>query len=143
MEETRTVAIRVSDALAREALAHWLGTVPGYAVAGSVSTGPALLRLCALRRPDVAVVQFGSAGPDELALVAGLRGVRPVPYIVGVHGVVDSGNLLRLRRAGVHRLVGSQTGLAALRTALSEAGDGGGAAHAGSGLSTRSSRSWC
>jgi DNA-binding NarL/FixJ family response regulator len=135
--EDRKVVIRVLDALARDTLVHWLGTVPGYVVAGSVSSGPALARLCALRRPDVVVAQFSSTDPDELALVAGLRGVRPVPYIVGVHGVIDSGHLLRLQRAGVHRLVGSRFGVAGLRAALDEAADGPPHELTGSGLSRR------
>jgi DNA-binding NarL/FixJ family response regulator len=68
----------------------------------------------------VAVVQVGSAGHDELSVLAGLRGIRPIPHVVGLHHALDPRSLLRLHRAGAHRLVSSKFGLAALRAALGE-----------------------
>jgi DNA-binding NarL/FixJ family response regulator len=113
------VAIQVLDPLLRDALATWLDTVPGYVVAGAVSTGPALTRLCELRSPDVAVLQVNADG-NELAVVAGLRELRPPPYVIGVHGSLEPARLLRLHRAGAHRFVSTKFGAAALRAALGE-----------------------
>src|SRR5919202_96110 len=115
------VAIQVLDPLLRDALVTWLDTVPGYVVAGAVSTGRALTRLCSLRSPDVAVLQLGATTGGELALVAGLRELRPPPYVIGLHGAVEPARLLRLHRAGAHRFVSTRFGAAGLRAALSEA----------------------
>jgi DNA-binding NarL/FixJ family response regulator len=95
---SRTVVIRFIDALQRDTLASWVDSLPGYRVAGTVSNGAALV-------------------------IAGLRGVRPIPHVVGLHHALDSGSLLRLHRAGAHRLVSSQFGLAGLRAALGNEDD--------------------
>jgi DNA-binding NarL/FixJ family response regulator len=118
---SRTVVIRVLDALMRDTMASWIGSVPGYLLVGAVATGPALARLCALRSPDVAVVQLRSAEADELALVGMLGELRPAPHVVGLHYELDPAKLLQLHRAGVHRLVSCRFGAAALRSALDEA----------------------
>lgn len=120
----RTVVIRVCDALMRDIMASWLATMSGYLVVGAVSAGPALTRLCALRSPDVALVQLGSAEAEELALLRELRGLRPAPHVIGLHGGLDPDKLLRLHRAGVRRLVDNRCGAAALRTALAETAPG-------------------
>lgn len=120
----RTVVIRVCDALMRDIMASWLATMSGYLVVGAVSAGPALTRLCALRSPDVALVQLGSAEAEELALVRELSELRPAPQVIGLHGELDPEKLLRLHRAGVRRLVGNRCGAAALRTALEETAPG-------------------
>jgi DNA-binding NarL/FixJ family response regulator len=86
-----------------------------------VSTGPALTRLCALRAPDVAVLQLGGTDTGELSLVTDLRELRPPPYVIGLHSSADPSRLLRLHRAGAHRFVSSKFGAAALRAALGEA----------------------
>lgn len=118
---SRTVVIRVLDALMRDTMASWIGSVPGYLLVGAVATGPALARLCALRSPDTAVVQLRSAEADELALVGMLGELRPAPHVVGLHHGLDPAKLLQLHRAGVHRLVSCRFGAAALRSALDEA----------------------
>jgi DNA-binding NarL/FixJ family response regulator len=115
-----TVAVQFLDPLLRDALVMLLDTVPGYVVAGAVSTGSALTRLCVLRSPDVAVLQLGDTDTSELALVARLRALRPPPYVIGLHGAVEPERLLRLHRAGAQRFVSSRFGAAALRAALSE-----------------------
>jgi DNA-binding NarL/FixJ family response regulator len=130
------VAIQVLDPLLRDALVTWLDTVPGYVVAGAVSTGPALTRLCALRSPDVAVVQVGTDA-NEPAVVAGLRELKPPPYVIGVHDSLAPARLLRLHRAGAHRFVSTKFGAAALRAALSEARQNRSAQRRTTGLSSR------
>jgi DNA-binding NarL/FixJ family response regulator len=115
---TRRVVLRSPDALLRDTLANWVDSLPGYEVTGAVSGGPALLKLCAVQAPDVAVVQLRSAETDELALIAELRG--SVPHVVGLHHALDPPSLLRLYRAGANRLVSSGFGLSALRAALGE-----------------------
>jgi DNA-binding NarL/FixJ family response regulator len=115
------VVLQVLDPLLRDALVTWLDMVPGYVVAGAVSTGPALTRLCALRSPAVAVIQLDATDTGELALVAELRELRPAPFVIGLHRSVAPARLLRLHRAGAHRFVSSKFGAAALRAALSEA----------------------
>lgn len=116
----RTVVIRVFDALMRDIMASWLTSLSGYLVVGAVSAGPALTRLCALRSPDVALVQLGSAGAEDLDLLRGLRKLRPAPHVIGLHGELDPEKLLLLHRAGVRRLVANRCGVAALRSALEE-----------------------
>lgn len=118
----RKVVIRFLDALLRDTLANWVDSLPGYEVTGAVSNGPALVKLCTVQAPDVAVVQLGSAEIDELTLITELRGVRPIPHVVGLHYALDPRSLLRLYRAGANRLVSSRFGLPALRAALGEAG---------------------
>lgn len=130
------VALQVLDPLLRDALVTWLDTVPGYVVAGAVSTGPALTRLCALRSPDVAVVQVG-ADANEPAVVAGLRELRPPPYVIGMHDSLAPARLLRLHRAGAHRFVSTKFGSAALRAALTEARQSRSAQRRTTGLSSR------
>lgn len=133
----RKVVIRFVDALLRDTLASWVDSLPGYRVAGAVENGAALVQLCAAHSPDVAVVQIGSAESDELALVSGLRGIRPIPHVVGLHHALDPRSLLRLHRAGAHQLVSTRFGLAALRTALGEAETGAGERSPSGGLSER------
>jgi DNA-binding NarL/FixJ family response regulator len=116
----RKVVIRFIDALLRDTLASWVDSLPGYRVAGAVENGAALVQLCAAHAPDVAVVQIGSVTRDELALISGLRGIRPIPHVVGLHHALDPRSLLRLHRAGAHQLVSSRFGLSALRAALGE-----------------------
>lgn len=120
----RTVVIRVFEALMRDIMASWIASTSGYLVVGTVSAGPALTRLCALRSPDVALVQLGSADAEELALVRGLRELRPAPCVIGLHRELNPEKLLRLHRAGVWRLVGNRGGAAALRAALEETAPG-------------------
>lgn len=132
-----TVVLSCVDGLLRDALANWLASLPGYVVAGAAATGDGLLRLCALRSPDMAVVELRSACPDELQLVGELRTVRPEPHIVGLHRALDARSLAFLHRAGVHRLVSTRFGVAGLRTALLEAEDGWRPAIPGHGLSGR------
>ena len=133
----RKVVIRFVDALLRDTLASWVDSLPGYRVAGAVENGAALVQLCAAHSPDVAVVQVGSAENDELALVSGLRGIRPIPHVVGLHHALDPRSLLRLHRAGAHQLVSTRFGLAALRTALGEVETGTGERSPSGGLSER------
>ncbi|MEV4318375.1 LuxR family transcriptional regulator [Actinocrispum sp. NPDC049592] len=121
----------------RDALANWISSLPGYEVVGAAATGDGLLRLCALRSPDAAVVELGSACPEELALVAELRAVRPGPHIVGLHRTLDARSLAYLHRAGVHRLVSTRFGVAGLRDALKEAETAFRAPVNGRGLSSR------
>jgi DNA-binding NarL/FixJ family response regulator len=116
----RKVVIRFVDALLRDTLASWVDSLPGYRVAGAVENGPALVQLCAAHSPDVAVIQIGSATHDDLALISGLRDIRPIPHVVGLHHALDPPSLLRLHRAGAHQLVSSRFGLPALRAALGE-----------------------
>jgi DNA-binding NarL/FixJ family response regulator len=133
----RKVVIRFVDALLRDTVASWVDSLPGYRVAGAVDNSAALVQLCAAQSPDVAVVQMGSAETDELRLLAGLRGVRPIPHVVGLHYALDPRSLLRLHRAGANQLVSSRFGLAALRAALGEAEAGGAERPSTGGLSER------
>jgi DNA-binding NarL/FixJ family response regulator len=116
------VVLRCRDGLLRDALSNWVGTLPGYTVAGASATGAGLLRLCALLSPDVAVVELRTAGPDELDLLACLR-ERRGPHVVGLHRGLDARTLAMLHRAGVNRLVSTRFGVAGLRDALKEAED--------------------
>ena len=133
----RKVVIRFVDALLRDTLASWVDSLPGYRVAGAVENGAALVQLCAAHSPDVAVVQISSAASDDLALISGLRGIRPVPHVVGLHHALDPRSLLRLHRAGAHQLVSSRFGLAALRAALGEVETTGSDQSPAGGLSER------
>jgi DNA-binding NarL/FixJ family response regulator len=115
-----TVVLRCVDGLLRDALANWIASLPGYLVAGAAATRDGLLRLCALRSPDLAVVELRSADPDELEFVAELRTIRCAPHIVGLHRALDARSLAFLHHAGVHRLVSTRFGVAGLRDALCE-----------------------
>jgi DNA-binding NarL/FixJ family response regulator len=136
-KRTYKVVLRCADGLLRDALANWIASLPGYEVAGAAATGDGLLRLCALRAPDMAVVELASAGSEELDLVGELRAVRPQPHLVGLHRALDARSLAFLHRAGVHRLVSTRYGVAGLRDALKEGEDGWRPAVPGHGLSAR------
>ncbi|ALG13096.1 response regulator transcription factor [Kibdelosporangium phytohabitans] len=125
------------DGLLRDALANWIASLPGYLVAGAAATGDGLLRLCALRSPDTAVVELRSADPDELQFVGELRAVRSEPHIVGLHRALDARSLAFLHHAGVHRLVSTRFGVAGLRDALVEVDGGWRPTSPGHGLSAR------
>jgi DNA-binding NarL/FixJ family response regulator len=131
------VVLRCVDGLLRDALANWLASLPGYVVAGAAATGAGLLRLCALRSPDMAVVEVGSSCPEELDLIGELRAVRPELHIVGLHRALDARSLACMHRAGVHRLVSTRYGVAGLRDALKEAEDTWRPTTPGRGLSER------
>jgi DNA-binding NarL/FixJ family response regulator len=118
MPAIRDVVIRFLDPLLRDTVARWVDSLPGYQVAGAVEGSAALIELCTVRSPDVAVVQVGSAETAELTLLSTLCGVRPNPHVVGLHPALDPKSLLRLHRAGANRLVSSRLGLPALRAAL-------------------------
>jgi DNA-binding NarL/FixJ family response regulator len=118
MPAIRDVVIRFLDPLLRDTVARWVDSLPGYQVAGAVEGSAALIELCTVRSPDVAVVQVGSAETAELTLLSTLCGVRPNPHVVGLHPALDPTSLLRLHRAGANRLVSSRLGLPALRAAL-------------------------
>ncbi|MFL6143035.1 MAG: response regulator transcription factor [Labedaea sp.] len=119
----RKVVIRFADPLLRDTVASWVDSLPGYQVAGAVEGAAALIKLCTVRPPDVAVVQVRSAERIELSLIAELCCVRPGPHVVGLHQALDPASLLRLHRAGANRLVSSRLGLPALRAALGEPDD--------------------
>ncbi|WP_216213890.1 helix-turn-helix domain-containing protein [Amycolatopsis aidingensis] len=133
----RKVVVRCLDPLLRDALASWVQALPGHVVAGAVTSGPELLRLCTLRSPDLAVVELSSAGTEELGLLASLHRCCPRVHVIGVHHTPDAPQLLRLHRAGADRLVSSQYGLPPLRAALLEAGTELPSRSAGGGLSGR------
>jgi DNA-binding NarL/FixJ family response regulator len=137
LERTYEVVLRCADGLLRDALANWIASLPGYDVAGAAATGDGLLRLCALRAPDMVVAELASAGSEEHALVGKLRALRPRPHLVGLHRALDTGSLAALHRAGVHRLVSTRYGVAGLRDALREGEDTWRRAVRGHGLSPR------
>jgi len=131
------VVLRCSDGLLRDALANWVASLPGYDVTGAAATADGLLRLCALRAPDMVVVELASAGSEEQALVGELRALHPRPHLVGLHRAMDTRSLAALHRAGVHRLVSTRYGVAGLRDALREGEDTWREVVRGHGLSPR------
>lgn len=111
------IVLSCRDGLLRDALADWLGAQPGYVVAGASATGTGLLRLCALRSPDIAVVEFRVAGSDELELLACLKKYRSL-RVIGMHNALDEQAVAVLLRAGVDRVVSKRSGLVRLLDAL-------------------------
>lgn len=114
------IVLRCRDGLLRDALSDWLGAQPGYTVAGASATGTGLLRLCELRSPDIAVVEFRDAGSDELDLLACLKKYGSL-RVVGMHNALDAQAVAVLLQAGVDRVVSMRSGLVRLLEALNEA----------------------
>ncbi len=116
-ERISKIVLRCRDGLLRDALSDWLGAQPGFVVAGASATGTGLLRLCELRSPDIAVVEFRAAGVDELDLLTCLKKYHSL-RIVGLHNALDAPAVAVLLQEGVDRLVSKRSGLVRLLEAL-------------------------
>jgi DNA-binding NarL/FixJ family response regulator len=114
-----TIVLRCRDGLLRDALSDWINAQPGYAVAGASATSTGLLRLCELRAPDVAVIEFRTVGRDDLDLLMSLARHQAL-RVIGLHNAMDPRDVAVLLRAGVDRFVSKRSGLIRLLEALTE-----------------------
>ncbi|WP_461118392.1 LuxR C-terminal-related transcriptional regulator [Saccharothrix stipae] len=91
---------------------------PGITLAGTTPSGPELIRLCALRRPAVAVFEVDAPRWSNERLVALLGRSGPRIRMVGVHDALPAAYVIRAYEAGVSAVVSYESGLDALLDAV-------------------------
>jgi DNA-binding NarL/FixJ family response regulator len=112
------VAVQHRRRLLRETLASHIAHQPGFTVVGMTALGSEFTQLCGLRHPDVAVIEADAEHWDTAALVAQLRSRHRQLHVVGLYEVIAPGEIVRLYRAGLSKLVDASRGVGAVLAAL-------------------------
>jgi DNA-binding NarL/FixJ family response regulator len=112
------VAIQHRGRLLRETLAAYLSQQPEFTVVGMTAVGNEVAQLCDLRKPDIVVVEADAEPWDAATLATQLRSRHRRIGIVGIYDVISPGEIARLSRAGLTKLVDCSRGVGAVLAAL-------------------------
>jgi DNA-binding NarL/FixJ family response regulator len=112
------VAVQHRRRLLRETLASHIAHQAGFTVVGMTALGSEYTQLCNLRHPDIAVIEADAEHWDTAALVAQLRARHRQLHVVGLYEVIAPGEIVRLYRAGLGKLVDASRGVGAVLAAL-------------------------
>src|SRR5262245_48577780 len=99
------LAIQSSRRLTREALGAYLASGPGFTVVGQTATLESLSALCALRRPEVALVESDPFTLDTVEELRNFRTACPGTEAVVVYSDPAPHALEAAVRAGITGLV--------------------------------------
>jgi DNA-binding NarL/FixJ family response regulator len=113
-----TVVLQHQNRLVREMLAGHLVREPGISLAGTAPSGPELVQLCTLRKPNVAVFEADAPRWSNERLVTLLLQSGRDIRMVGVHDQLPTAYVIRAYDAGVSALVSYTSGLEALLDAV-------------------------
>lgn len=113
-----TVALQHGNRLVREMLAGYLLREPGINVVGTAPSGPELIQLCKLRRPDTVVFEVDVPRWSNERLVTLLQQTGRQMRMVGVHEALPAPSVIRAYEAGVSAVVSYASGLDALLEAV-------------------------
>jgi DNA-binding NarL/FixJ family response regulator len=115
------VVVQHQSVMIRELLATHLAAEPGITVGGAVATGPELIQLCHLCRPDVAMFEADGLRWSNERLVALLLEHQPSLRLVGVHDSLTAAYVVKACAAGVSAMISYHRGLEALLAAIGSA----------------------
>src|SRR6266508_1799389 len=111
---TIRLAIQSSRRLMREALGTYLASGPGFAVVGQTASLESLITLCALRRPEVALVEIDSLTGEAVEALCHFRATCPGTEAVVAYARPTPHALDTALRSGITALVPSSQGIDAV-----------------------------
>lgn len=111
---TVRLAIQSGRRLMREALGVYLASGPGFAVVGQTASLESLIALCALRRPEVALVEIDQLTAEAVEALHHFRLTCPGTEAVVAYGDPKPHALDAALRAGITALVPSSQGIDAV-----------------------------
>jgi DNA-binding NarL/FixJ family response regulator len=112
-----SVVLQHENRLIREMLAGLLMREPGIALAGTAPSGPELIRLCKLRRPEVVVFEADVPRWNNERLIVLLQSERRI-RVVGMHDALPATFVIRAYESGISALVSYSSGLDSLLDAV-------------------------
>src|SRR5262245_8475335 len=108
--KTVRLAIQSSRRLMREALGAYLASGPGFIVVGQTASLESLSALCALRRPDVALIDCDPLTTEAVEALRQFRATCPGTDAVVAYADPAPHALDAAVRAGISALVASSQG---------------------------------
>jgi len=112
------MVVQSARRLIRDALSAYFDGLPEFDVVGQTAGLAALVELCVLRRPDVAVADVGRLGPDAVERLRELRTAAPDTEIVLSYASASPATLQAAVLAGIGSLVPCSRGLNVLLQAV-------------------------
>lgn len=108
------IAVQSRRRLVRDALCAYLASRPEFTVVGQTASIETMLALCALRRPDVVLIDAEPAGTPTIAELRQLCAAFPATQVVIAYAELHPQMLAGAIQAGVSALVPCAHGLASL-----------------------------
>jgi two-component system, NarL family, nitrate/nitrite response regulator NarL len=131
------IAVQSRRRLVRDALCAYLASRPEFTVVGQTASMDTMLALCALRRPDVVLIDAEPAGGPTIAELRQLCAAFPSTQVVVAYTELHPQMLAGAIQAGVSALVPCAHGLASLVRTLRQYPAGTPPVHDGFALTER------
>ena len=131
------IAVQSRRRLVRDALCAYLASRPEFTVVGQTAGMDTMLALCALRRPDVVLIDAEPAGTPSIAELRQLCAAFPATQVVVAYAELHPQMLAGAIQAGVSALVPCAHGLASLVRTLRQYPAGSPPVHDGFALTER------
>jgi two-component system, NarL family, nitrate/nitrite response regulator NarL len=131
------IAVQSRRRLVRDALCAYLASRPEFTVVGQTASMDTMLALCALRRPDVVLIDAEPTGTPTIAELRQLCSTFPAIQVVVAYAELHPQMLAGAIQAGVSALVPCAHGLASLVRTLRQYPAGSPPAHDGFALTER------
>jgi DNA-binding NarL/FixJ family response regulator len=113
------VAVQQQQRLFREGLRQLLGAEGDLELCGTAATGPELLALCEVQRPDLVLIEADATVWDVSRLCVGLHRTGAGLRVIGLSaGPATAADISRARRHGMSGLVSRASGIAGILAAL-------------------------
>ncbi|HYU84272.1 MAG TPA: hypothetical protein VEK80_05655, partial [Kribbellaceae bacterium] len=108
------LAVQSSRRLMRETLGVYLASGPGFAVVGQTASLESLITLCALRRPEVALIELDTLTREDVDALRRCRSSCPDTEAVVTYGTPSPGAIDLALQLGFTALVPSAQGIDAV-----------------------------
>ena len=131
------IAVQSRRRLVRDALCAYLASRPEFTVVGQTASMDTMLALCALRRPDVVLIDAEPAGTPTITELRQLCAAFPATQVVVAYAELHPQMLAGAIQAGVSALVPCAHGLASLVRTLRQYPAGSPPVHDGFALTER------
>jgi DNA-binding NarL/FixJ family response regulator len=131
------IAVQSRRRLVRDALCAYLASRPEFTVVGQTASMDTMLALCALRRPDVVLIDAEPAGTPTISELRQLCATFPGTQVVVAYAELHPQMLAGAIQAGVSALVPCAHGLASLVRTLRQYPSGSPPVHDGFALTER------
>jgi DNA-binding NarL/FixJ family response regulator len=131
------IAVQSRRRLVRDALCAYLASRPEFTVVGQTASMDTMLALCALRRPDVVLIDAEPAGTPSIGELRQLCAAFPATQVVVAYAELQPQMLAGAIQAGVSALVPCAHGLASLVRTLRQYPSGAPPVHDGFALTER------
>ena len=116
----RTIAIVDESPTFLEAAAHYVASLPGYALAGTASSAAHAVRLVQSCAPDVLLLGLGAAPARGLELLRSLKGLPKAPAVIAMTLFHTSEAAAAAVEAGAAGLVGKDAFVSGLTHTLAK-----------------------